>query len=84
MQLIDLLEGVTFIRASFNGVVFERWLGNIKQQPALMTLTDRCLRHAAAELTAPDCGCRASPSSRASCSASGGIGVTESVPRRPT
>ena len=45
MQLIDLLEGVTFIRASFNGVVFERWLGNIKQQPALMTLTDRCLRN---------------------------------------
>ena len=60
MQLIDLLEGVTFIRASFSGIVFERWLGNIRQQPALMALTDACLRHAAAELAAPDCGCRAS------------------------
>ncbi len=60
MQLIDLLEGVTFIRVSFNGAVFERWLGNIKQQPALMALTDACLRNAAAELAAPDCGCRGS------------------------
>ena len=45
MQLIDLLEGVTFMRTSFHGDVFLDWLKQAKENPSLMALISGCLHH---------------------------------------
>ncbi|MBL7249482.1 hypothetical protein [Alloalcanivorax marinus] len=58
MQLIDLLEGVTFMRTSFHGDVFLDWLKQAKEKPSLMALISGCLHHHGPGTDA-GCGCTA-------------------------